>query len=67
MNDKWIPADNYVPAQGVRVLAFSARDNEAHVMEFDGEDWHEADGAGWRHDVTHWTPLPASPLGSAMQ
>ena len=59
----WIDASEKSPVPGKRVLAFSAVSRDVYVMQFDGEDWHEADGAGWLHIVTYWMPLPSAPGG----
>jgi hypothetical protein len=50
---EWIPVDQRLPAEEVRVLATDGTD--VFVSEYFCGNWE------WCEDVTHWTELPEPP------
>lgn len=62
---RWIPVTERLPEQYVNVLVFlhsldwnSIYYSIDHLME-DGQWWKAS--TSWKHEVTHWMPLPSAP------
>lgn len=67
---RWIPVEERLPENGVRVLAFNMRAKNKYIgiwtREKDPGDGNDCwfDSAGWWYafdEITHWMPLPEPP------
>ena len=67
---RWIPVEERLPENGVRVLAFNMRAKNKYIgiwtREKDPGDGNDCwfDSAGWWYafdEITHWMPLPSGP------
>ena len=67
---RWIPVEDRLPENGVRVLAFNMRAKNKYIgiwtREKDPGDGNDCwfDSAGWWYafdEITHWMPLPKAP------
>nr|DAW32628.1 MAG TPA: Protein of unknown function (DUF551) [Caudoviricetes sp.] len=67
---RWIPVEERLPENGVRVLAFNMRAKNKYIgiwtREKDPGDGNDCwfDSAGWWYafdEITHWMPLPTDP------
>lgn len=67
---RWIPVEERLPENGVRVLAFNMRAKNKYIgiwtREKDPGDGNDCwfDSAGWWYafdEITHWMPLPTGP------
>jgi len=61
-NGGWVSVKDRLPDDRIWILAFTR--NQIQMLFYDSRDnWLCVEG-DWPHAVTHWMPLPKSPVGN---